>query len=483
MALSEPVDTWLARAASSDRLRSFARLLGTSAFRVTAITVATFVLTAAAVVGTLFWQTNAMLTAQVLRGLTQERLAFEDIARSGGPGAVQRAVEARAGPIMPGASLLLLQEQGGSRRAGNLDAWPTELADKPAGGAFHHGAGQPAAGLPLRLPDGTRLLVARDLQDQRALIDRMRWLFLAGFGLLSLIGLAGGLIASRLMLARVAQITDTGAEIMAGDLSRRITLSGSDDEFDHLAAHLNAMLARIEQLMAGMREVSDNIAHDLKTPLSRLRSRAEAALRTPTGESAHVEGLSRVIEDADAIIQTFNALLLIARLEAGAVERSAEVFDLTALIGDVAELYEPVAEEAGQRLIRGALPPLRVRANRQLLIQALANLIDNALKYGTPAAGRAGEITLTLAVVEGWVRIAVADRGAGIPAADRDRVRHRFVRLDQSRSQPGTGLGLSLVAAVARLHGGTMLLEDHAPGLRVVLVLPGTVLASGEARP
>ncbi len=482
MALSEPVDTRLASATSSDRLRGFARLLATSAFRVTAITVATFVLTAAVVVGTLFWQTNAMLTAQVLRGLTQERLAFEDIARSGGPGAVQRAVEARAGPIMPGAALLLL-EQGGTRRAGNLDAWPTELADKPAGGAFHHGAGQPAAGLPLRLPDGTRLLVARDLQDQRALIDRMRWLFLAGFGLLSLIGLAGGLIASRLMLARVAQITDTGAEIMAGDLSRRIALSGGDDEFDHLAAHLNAMLARIEQLMAGMREVSDNIAHDLKTPLSRLRSRAEAALRTPTGESAHVEGLSRVIEDADAIIQTFNALLLIARLEAGAVERSAEVFDLTALIGDVAELYEPVAEEAGQRLIRGALPPLRVRANRQLLIQALANLIDNALKYGTPAAGRAGEITLTLAVVEGWVRIAVADRGAGIPAADRDRVRNRFVRLDQSRSQPGTGLGLSLVAAVARLHGGTMLLEDHAPGLRVVLVLPGTLLACREARP
>jgi signal transduction histidine kinase len=475
MALSDQASAMMARVRGGDRWLRSLRLLGTSTFRVAAIVVAAFVLAAAAVVGALFWQTNAMLTSQVLRGLAQERAALDDVSRSGGIAALKHAVDARAGPTGPGASLLLLSSSAATKLAGNLERWPTELAEKPQGGTFHQATGAPAAGLPLLLPDGTRLLVARDLQDQSALIDRMRRYFLAGFGLLSLVGLIGALIASRLMLARVAQITDTGNEIMAGDLSRRIPLSGSDDELDHLATHLNALLQRIEQLMNGMREVSDNIAHDLKTPLSRLRSRAEAALREPAG-GAHTEGLGRVIEDADAIIQTFNALLLIARLEAGAVEKSAETFDLSILLDDVADLYAPVAEEAGQTLRTSTRPDVIVHANRQLIGQALANLIDNAIKYGVPAQADKPEIIATLDVAADGLRIAVADRGPGIPAADRARVRDRFVRLDQSRTQPGTGLGLSLVAAVARLHGGDMLIEDNAPGLRVVLVLPPSVI-------
>ena len=458
------------------------RLFGTSAFRLAALVVAGFMLVAALIGGVLFWQTNALLASQVLQGLTQEQAHFVEIGRGGGMPALRQAIEARAVAPSAGSSLLLLVDGGGKRVTGNLDAWPGELADKPQGGAFQYGAGQPAVGVPLTLPGGGRLLVARDLRDQKALIDRIRWLFLAGFGLLSLLGLAAGLIASHLMLARVAEVTDTGTEIMAGDLSRRIPLAGTDDEFDHLATHLNAMLERIEQLMNGLREVSDNIAHDLKTPLSRLRSRAEAALRAGPGTATHDEGLGRVIEDADAIIQTFNALLLIARLEAGAVEKTAEPFELGALIRDVAELYEPVAEEAGQLLTVEASAPVTVRANRQLIGQALANLIDNAIKYGVPVADGTPSIVVGLEVAGDEVRVTVADRGPGISAADRARVAKRFVRLDQSRTRPGTGLGLSLVAAVARLHGGRMLIEDNEPGLRVVLALPPQIAISGDAR-
>jgi signal transduction histidine kinase len=427
---------------------SVLRILGTSAFRLTALVVAGFVLVAALVGGALFWQTNAMLTSQVLQGLAQEQAHLVDLGRGGGMPALRQAIEARVGSPVAGGPLLLLVDGNGVRLAGNLERWPAEFADKPQGGAFQYGTSQPAVGMPLALPGGGRLLVARDLRDQKALIDRIRWLFLSGFGLLSLLGLLGGLIASRLMLARVAEVTDASAEIMAGDLSRRIPLTGTDDEFDHLATHLNAMLERIELLMNGLREVSDNIAHDLKTPLSRLRSRAEAALRAASGTATHDEGLGQVIEDADAIIQTFNALLLIARLEAGAVEKTAESFELGALIGDVAELYEPVAEEAGQQLTVDIAAPVTVRANRQLIGQALANLIDNAIKYGVPAAGRAPCIAVGLDVSGDEVRVSVGDRGPGIPAADRERVAKRFVRLDQSRTRPGTGLGLSACTVV-----------------------------------
>lgn len=486
MALSEQSTPLGVPANGAERHSAGARLLATSAFRVTALVVAAFVTTAAIVVWILFWQTNSLLTAQVLRGLSQDRSQLEEVWRGGGSQALSDAVANRSKTAGPGAQFLLLLDAAGAKLAGNLERWPAELADKPQGGTFTYdtgkGSAQSAVGVPVMLPGGARLLVARDLDDQSQLIDRIRRLFLIGFGLLSLTGLAGGLIASRLILARVTQITDTGKTIMAGDLSRRIPLSGADDEFDHLASNLNGMLDRIEQLMSAMREVSDNIAHDLKTPLSRLRSRAEAAMRDTSAGVAHADGLARVIEDADAIIQTFNALLLIARLEAGAVESSAEIFDLAELMHDVTELYEPVAEEAGQHLSHVTGVAVMVRANRQLIGQAIANLIDNAIKYGVPAVRGAGEISLGLTLAEQDICITVGDRGPGVPLDDRSRVAKRFVRLDQSRTRPGSGLGLSLVAAVAHLHGGRMLIEDNAPGLRVVISLPRSLIRREDPR-
>jgi signal transduction histidine kinase len=266
---------------------------------------------------------------------------------------------------------------------------------------------------------------------------------------------------------------------MAGDLSRRIAVKGSGDELDRLSMSLNEMLTRIEELMVSLREVSDNIAHDLKTPLNRLRNRAEAALRDPRGVEAYRGALEKIIDEADELIKTFNALLSIARLEAGDAAETLKPVDVSEAVRDLVELYEPAAQEVGLDVTVAAEDRLYVRANRQLLVQAVANLIDNAIKYAAPegtipSAGAPTRPSVAVFVNQRdqKITITVADRGPGIARDDRERVQKRFVRLEKSRSRPGSGLGLSLVAAVARLHGGEVRLEDNAPGLKVVLALP-----------
>jgi signal transduction histidine kinase len=264
---------------------------------------------------------------------------------------------------------------------------------------------------------------------------------------------------------------------MDGDLAGRLPIAGTGDELDRLATNLNAMLERIEGLMYGFKEVSDNIAHDLKTPLTRLRNRCEEALRLAEDESQYRAALESTIEESDALIRTFNALLMIARAESGQARDGMTEFDAAEIARGVGELYEPLADEKGIHLKVDAPTAAPVHGNRELISQALANLVDNAIKYGGPdgaggANGAAAEIVVK-AVGEGdRILLAVADGGHGIPEADRGRAVERFVRLEQSRSKPGSGLGLSLASAVARLHGGELKLEDNHPGLRTVISLP-----------
>ncbi len=444
-------------------------------FRLAALSIAAFLVTAAGIAGFMFWQTNDLLTEQVLAGLRAEVQEMRHMEAAAGSASVAAAIKARARPEGPG--LYFFADKSGRKQAGNLSRQPPELSSE-GGGTFRYerepGDERLAVALPISFSDGTRLLVGRDIEEQRVFANHMRTVFLLGFGLLSAAGLAGGLGAGRLLLNRIDQINAASRSIMAGDLSRRVPVAGSQDELDGLAGNLNAMLDRIEQLMGGMREVSDNIAHDLKTPLSRLRNRAEATLRDGGGDcDAYRAGLERIIEEADELIKTFNAMLLVARLEAGALDGQAEAFDIGGLVRDVAEFYEPLADEQGLDLTVEADDGARVVANRHLVNQAVANLIDNAIKYGRPETPDAvGSIRVTLRILTETVEIAVEDLGPGISADDRERALKRFVRLEASRTKPGTGLGLSLVAAVARLHHGTVRLEDNAPGLRAVLVLP-----------
>ena len=451
------------------------RLARTGPFRLTLTALAIMAPAAALFAALIAGQVNQALADRTLEMLRSELQFFRAELDRGGVAALTAAVAARSADTGPRLYRLALNGSGPLAAAGNLKTLPDGVSDSGSvfkvwnvtDDRFHA-----AAGLVVPIPGGGSLLVARDIEDQRRFADALQRTAFAGIAALSLIALGFGWLASRRTSRRLSDVTTTTRAIMAGDLSRRLPQDRSGDEFDQLGSSVNAMLARIEDLMQSLRDVSDNIAHDLKTPLTRLRNRAEAALRDdhPT---AHRDGLEKVIEEADGLIQTFNALLLIARLEAGLIDQTRTDCDVVALVADVAELYQPVADEAGLSIALDANGPARLSVNRQLVGQAVANLLDNAIKYSAamPAAAT-GPITVkvtakSIAVVE----ISVADRGPGIPAADRERAVKRFVRLEQSRSRPGTGLGLSLVAAVARLHGGAVRLEDNEPGLRIVLVL------------
>ena len=334
-----------------------------------------------------------------------------------------------------------------------------------------------------QLGGGFRLLIGRDLEERRRLFgivaNAAQWSVL----IVVVLGLGGGIFVARRVLRRIDAMTGTTQRIMAGDLSGRLPVGRSGDELDRLAGNLNAMLERIEALMMGLKEVSDNIAHDLKTPLTRLRNRAEEALAQSGSETEYRAALERTIEESDGLIRTFNALLMIARAESGQARGNMDDFDAAEVANGIHELYEPLAEDDGMTLhVRTASTPLH--GNRELISQALANLVENAIKYGKPApvAQPLGADAVTAADIreiliearrEGAsVLLSVTDHGPGIPEADREHAVERFVRLEASRTQPGSGLGLSLASAVATLHGGELKLADAHPGLTATLAFP-----------
>lgn len=461
-------------------MTALTKLFRTTTFRLSLTYLALFGAAAVVAIFYIYWNTTVLLTQQLHDTIDAELKGLAEQYSAGGLNRLVSTIADRS--RTPGNSLYYVSDPAGQRIAGNLGTISTELSNSLGPVEFVYSRPAPggvekrlAFANVFRLPGGYRLIVGRDIEDRRDLARLIRQAMLWGLGVMALFGIGGGYWVSRKLLQRIDAVTATTRTIMEGDLTGRLPVSGSGDELDRLSASLNLMLARIEQLMAGLREVSDNIAHDLKTPLNRLRNRVEAALREPYGEPAYREAMERTIEEADSLIKTFNALLSIARLEAGAGGDLKETLDVSALVCDVAELYEPVAEERGLVLRADIGEPVFARADRQLLGQAIANLIDNAIKYGAPARAGGGtkpEVSVTTEAKGTMADITVTDRGPGVPASDRERVLDRFVRLEASRSEPGSGLGLSLVAAVARLHGGTLRLEDNHPGLKVVLSVP-----------
>jgi signal transduction histidine kinase len=454
------------------------RLVRTHAFRLAGLYFAVFVLSVLGVLFFVYWtsadfverQTEATLDAEIT-GLA------EQYAQRGLSGLVQIVAARSAGDRGDG-MLYLVANQDGRPLAGNISGWPAGAPTGAGSLSFQievpvkgREERHPARGKLFVIPDGYRLLVGRDISDAAAFRDRVKTT-LVWSGLLALaLGLVGGTVMSRNMLRRVEEVNRTAERVIAGNLSDRVPRLGTSDEFDQLAANLNGMLDQIERLMAGMREVTDNVAHDLKTPLARLRARLELALLGPADAPAQADAIRAAIEEADRLLATFNALLSIAEAEAGARRQPAEAFDLAEIARAVAELYEPVAEEKGFAMRLESTPGIRIRGDRHLLSQAVANLLDNALKYGAPLAG-GGEIVIAVSRQGGHAVLEVRDRGPGIPEAERDTVFDRFVRLEPSRSTPGNGLGLSLVRAVAHRHNASVTLADNRPGLKVRLEFP-----------
>jgi signal transduction histidine kinase len=460
-------------------LRNTRLIIGTHAFRLAALY---FLVFAASVLGVLLFvyltsagfverQTEATLDAEIT-GLA------EQYAQRGLSGLIQ-IVAARSAGDRGDAMIYLVTDPDGKPLVGNIAAWPAGVPTHSAWLSFalertingRHEV-HPARGRLFVIPGGYRLLVGRDISDAAAFRSEVRTTLLWA-GLIALgIGLIGGTVMSRNLLRRVEQVNRTSERVMAGNLSDRVPLHGTKDEFDQLAANLNRMLDQIERLMTAMREVTDDVAHDLRTPLSRLRTRLERALAIPSGAdpsggASQAEAIRAAIDEADRLLATFNALLRIAELESGAHLDQAAPIDLSEVARSAAELYEPVADEKGFALSVVAEPSVRMSGDWHLLSQALANLLDNTLKY---AGG--GLIELRVFHENGQAILEVADHGPGIPEVDRQSVLDRFVRLEPSRTTPGNGLGLSLVRAIARRHDGSVTLEDNKPGLRVRLQFP-----------
>ena len=455
-------------------MTALGKLFRTTAFKLSIAYLVLFSIGAGLVLARVGARVKEVLDEQIEQTVDAEIRALSEQYAQGGLRQLVNAVERRV--RAPGGSLYLLSSHAGDVIVGNIEppnftpSGGTELVETPYERRGEPGVKHPALLRLFLLPGGFRLLIGHDIEDHEVLRGILRRALGVSLFWLALVGALGGLFVSHRMLERVDVMSGSARRIMAGDMHERLAISGAGDELDRLAENFNAMLERISELMAGLREVSDNIAHDLKTPLTRLRNRAEAALRAGSNDSEHRAALATVIEESDNLIRVFNALLMIARAEAGYSSDNMAVFDADSVVRDIAEMYEPVAEEQGVHLDVAAQDGLEVTGSRELLGQALVNLVDNALKYG--GTGDAPRIAIEARRVGDRVEIIVADRGPGIAPSDRERVVGRFVRLENSRSRPGSGLGLSLAAAVARMHHGALRIEDNAPGLRVALSLP-----------
>lgn len=473
-------------------------IMKTTAARLSALYLLLFAICAVALVFYMTSLSARMLTAQTQETINDEVMGLARAYQRGGLPVLVRVVEQRS--RQPGANLYLIADPNGQILTGNVqslepgvlgnEGWTTKpfFYQRYGEGALDRARnpnpdqneapakaseGHNAIALVLRLPNQMIMLVGRDLGEPerfRAVISRALMLAL---GMMGLGALLIWFFVGHAALKRIDSVSDASRRIMGGDLSGRLPVTGAGDEFDRLSANLNTMLARIAALNEGLKQVSDNIAHDLKTPLTRLRNRAEAALAGKHSTADYREALEATISESDHLIKTFNAILMISRLEAGYSAESTRKVDLAATVRDVVELYEPVAEEAGVDLtaaVDGAFP---VEGNRELIGQALSNIVDNAIKYSADSLQKPTVHVTLERSADGFIKLTVVDNGQGIPDdADRERVTERFVRLEKSRSQPGSGLGLSLAKAIMKFHNGKLDLLPGNPGLSVVMSFP-----------
>jgi signal transduction histidine kinase len=461
------------------------RLIRTSTFQLAWWYMGIFGASALILVGYVYWATSTYLEQQTNIAVEAEITGLVEQYRQRGIRGIENLIRERLSTSAGSSTIYLFTDPDLKPLAGNLPAWPEGTLDESGWYSFTQagpdGREVPARGQVFVLSDGRRLLVGQNQARLEATRDLVNTASLWAFGIGIVLALLGGVLMSYSVTRRIDAINRTSREIMAGGLQRRMPVRGVDDEFDQLAGSLNAMLDRIDQLIEGVRTVADNIAHDLRTPLTRLRGRLERlASRRDLDETVRAE-LADCLGESDQLLATFRALLRIARLESGTHDGEWQQVDLPALLHDAWELYAAVAEER-DITVRPASGAGTVRGDADLIFQALSNLLDNAVKY-SPAGS---EVVLELADRGDAVAIRVADHGPGIPAAEHGKVMDRFYRVASTAAIPGSGLGLSLVRAIAAHHGGRLEFGDNAPGLVATLVLPkapATTDRSGKAAP
>ncbi len=447
------------------------RLLNTAAIRLALRYAFYYALLTGIGLGGLYWAHSRFVDTQISASLEYELSILKQIDQQQGRHRLLQILSNRSDVGSKNRHYLLLVDANGNKLAGDLTAWPPnlytdqlvrnvwikdELVFQNTNGHYDY---WPM--IATTLSDGSRLLVAQGVQQavalQEFMLSSMALLLLVIVGLTLLLGWRMG----QQMLERVDTINNTAKHILQGHLSSRIDTSGRNDEFDELAVQLNQMLDHVERLIRGMREVTDNVAHDLRSPLTRLRNRIEITLLEARSTDEYRETLEQAAIETKDMIRTFNALLDIAQVESGVYRGEWEKVNLSQLVEDIGELYQGSAEENGQHLEMDISPGILIRGNRHLLAQSISNLLENAIKY----SGRECEIKLSLRLLAKQALLQVCDTGPGIPVSERTHVLQRFVRLDSARSTSGNGLGLSLVTAVCELHRAHMQLRDNHPGL------------------
>ncbi|WP_332065936.1 sensor histidine kinase [Bartonella sp. CB189] len=454
-------------------------IMRTTALRLSALYILLFGLVATGLSIYMTAFSASLLTKQTEQALSEELIRIKNAYTYGGLPLLMRTIDYRS--RQPGAFLYLVTDPMGRILAGNVAHIEVGLLNHNGFlsssflysrlGEHEKASGHRALAIIVDLPNAMKILIGRDLDEPERFAEVMRKAVM-----IALAAMVGGALliwffVGRRALQRIDHVTAASQRLMEGDFSGRLPVSGVGDEFDRLSVNLNIMLDRIEELNIGLRQVSDNIAHDLKTPLTRLRNRAEEALSGKKTEVEYRQALDGVIVESDQLIRTFNAILMISRIEASSAIEHLEVMNVKLILEDAVELYEPFAEESGVLLRLGETFDKELKLNRELIAQSIFNLIDNAIKYASKD-NKEAEVCLSMEWRGENLLVVVRDNGPGIAEDKYEKVTERFVRLEESRTQPGFGIGLSIAKAVMKLHGGELLLENANPGLRAVLLFP-----------
>lgn len=448
-----------------------ARLLRSTSVRLALGYALLFILSSGVLGGLLWWRTTETLDQAIEAAVVADTRAIGDRLRDFGLAGAVETINTRIRRVGDQRAIYLLTDPQKRPVTGNLSAWPPDVAEAAGwymASLVRDERRHATRILYVQLPNGYRLLVGRDIEDREALremvFNALGWTAAAALAL----AVFGGFLVRRAALGRIEAINRTASDIVRGDLKRRLSTRDSGDEFDQLALTINGMLDQIQQLIEGLQTTTQAVAHDLRTPLAELRGRLEALLRRRPSAEATLEEIQEAVADIDRVIEVFNALLRLAEIDSGVRRSGFRSVDLVQVADDAAELYRPIVEERGAALAVETPASLMAEGDPFLIAQAIGNLLDNAAK----AAPAGSLVTLTLSPGEdGRIRIAVADRGPGIPDHEKPKATERFFRGDSSRGTSGSGLGLSVAAAVARLHGGTLTLEDNHPGLKATLVV------------